>query len=610
MPYHVGTSSECPASKPHAVVKDSDGKVMGCHSSVADANRQIAAIHASEGAAVTSVISLAINTPNVTGDGYDGGTLAFGAGTPWEGVLAVEGVETGDGRMFAENSITWETPPLALRWNIEDSHGGQPTTKAVNVGRIDAVWRDPEQPTIIRGAGVFDDGGANGAEALRLVKSKFLKGISVDPDSIGQEDVELVFPQDAGGEMDELTMLFAEPELTIFHAGRLRAATLVDIPAFVEAKVWLVDPSTVPQAVTASSHFGSLSDRPWNGASVEGRISAQMTPTGIRAAYAHTDRNGDSKVAARFLHHEITDGGDIGFANLTACSSGIRVINSGRAGTMTEPDRRAAYEHMAQHLRVAGITPAPYVSGETLVAALESLEGPPAEWFTTPEPDAYRSLTVTDEVTAAGWRRVFGHGAQWNTCHTSFGDACVRPPREPNGDHAYFRLGEVVCADGSRIAVGNITLGTGHASTRGITPTQAVEHYDNTGTIAAMVASSEGQHGIWLTGAIPPWVSAERVAVLQAAGQVSGDWRRIGGSMRLVAFLAVNHPGFPVPRLTTFVSKGKQLSLVAAGIAQTDYTAPVTRRDPGMMAAMERIARGVGRDPVSRMNAIRDRVRG
>lgn len=49
MPYHVVENSvRCPASRPHAVVKDADGTVMGCHESVAAARRQIAALHASE----------------------------------------------------------------------------------------------------------------------------------------------------------------------------------------------------------------------------------------------------------------------------------------------------------------------------------------------------------------------------------------------------------------------------------------------------------------------------------------------------------------------------------------------------------------------------------
>ncbi|MGW2213336.1 hypothetical protein, partial [Streptomyces sp. NPDC001781] len=65
-----------------------------------------------------------------------------------------------------------------------------------------------------------------------------------------------------------------------------------------------------------------------------------------------------------------------------------------------------------------------------------------------------------------------------------------------------------------------------------------------------------------------PGTSESRIRELRAAGQVSGDWRRIGGSLRLVGLLAVNVPGFPVPKLKTHLTSGQQLALVAAGIPQ------------------------------------------
>jgi len=48
MPWHVAESGKCPASKPWAVIKDSDGSVEGCHASKADANKQMAALYANE----------------------------------------------------------------------------------------------------------------------------------------------------------------------------------------------------------------------------------------------------------------------------------------------------------------------------------------------------------------------------------------------------------------------------------------------------------------------------------------------------------------------------------------------------------------------------------
>ncbi len=51
MPWHVTKSATCPAAKPWAVIKDSDGSTAGCHASEAAANSQLAALYAAEGRA-------------------------------------------------------------------------------------------------------------------------------------------------------------------------------------------------------------------------------------------------------------------------------------------------------------------------------------------------------------------------------------------------------------------------------------------------------------------------------------------------------------------------------------------------------------------------------
>lgn len=572
---------------------------------------QIAAIYASEGSTVTTPVVLDLQTPAPTGDGYE--FVPPATGTAWEGIIVVEGMDTGDGRRFAENSITWVNPTDAvvpMRRNIEDSHGGQPTTKAVLVGRINEMWRDPENPNVIRARGVFDDNGVQGREALRLVREGFLRGISVDPDSITNADVELVYPDSTG---DDMMDMFAEPEMAIYHAGRLRAATLVDIPAFAEAQIWLTTPDVSGKAPTpgiaASSHFGDVSDRVWNGSTHERRLGGTMSIATARTAYAHLDHRASgsaTKLTTRFLHHEIGDEGDVGVANITACSVGIRAINAGRATTLSAQERRIAYDHLAQHLRAAGLTPPTYEENEVLVAAGE-FDRPPARWFTDPKFNELTPVIVTDEHTSGGWRQILGHGAAWRTCHTAYADACMEAPKEPHGEHSYFRLGEVVCADGSRVAIGTITLGTGHAPVRGIAASQAAEHYDNTGTAVAYVASGEDKYGIWIAGAVKPEVTESQVVALQAA-PLSGDWRRIGGQLRLVAFLAVNHPGFSIPRPRAFVSQKQQLSLVAAGVVSQDMRR--VTRDDGAHAALAHIARSIGRDPDTRLMELRRRVKG
>jgi hypothetical protein len=185
----------------------------------------------------------------------------------------------------------------------------------------------------------------------------------------------------------------------------------------------------------------------------------------------------------------------------------------------------------------------------------------PHEWFEDPHLPAATALTVDGD-------RVFGHIAAWETCHTGQGvsvgdgDLCVRPPNSASG-YAYYLVGEVDTDDGPR-SVGHITMGTGHAPDRA-GPRVAAAHYDNTGAVIADVACGEDQFGIWFSGALRPGVGAEQVAALRAAA-LSGDWRRIGGQYELVAALAVNVPGFPIPRTVVTASGRTGHSLVAAGV--------------------------------------------
>lgn len=452
MPYSiVPDHPDCGAETPWSVVNTEDNELVSCHTTEAEAEEALTALTADEDGGSNE-------EPDEQSMDYAGDTAA------WEGVLAVEGIVTGDGREFAPDSLTWADLPVPLRWNIEDSHGGEARTKAVNVGRIDKVWRDGEK---IMGAGVLDLSDDNGRRAFDKIKGQFLRGVSIDADSIAEADVEFVWPEDAnagaeGGDEDDLfEMLFAQPEKVIYHGGRIRAATLVDIPAFAEAYIALLDEA--------------------------GAVVAGGQPVGAEA--------------------------------------------------------------------IKAAEPVP-VRPRAVTASVTELWRPPAEWFTDPKLSLPTPITITDEG------RIYGHAAQWGTCHIGQEGTCIQPPREDA--HPYYRTGEVVCEGGERMAVGQITVGTGHAPLNmGASP--AAEHYDNTGTAVADVAVGNDQHGIWIAGSVRPGVDPLKVYELQAAGQVSGDWRRIGGQLRLVGLLAVNVPGFPVPKMRARVASGQPQALVAAG---------------------------------------------
>lgn len=48
MPWHVAKSDQCPALKPWAVIKNSDGTIAGCHETESKAEDQVAALYANE----------------------------------------------------------------------------------------------------------------------------------------------------------------------------------------------------------------------------------------------------------------------------------------------------------------------------------------------------------------------------------------------------------------------------------------------------------------------------------------------------------------------------------------------------------------------------------
>ena len=64
-------------------------------------------------------------------------------GPRFRGVLALEGVETSDGRMIEANETAWRDLPLTLMVMTKASHGGAPSTETDYAGRIDLIERRP-----------------------------------------------------------------------------------------------------------------------------------------------------------------------------------------------------------------------------------------------------------------------------------------------------------------------------------------------------------------------------------------------------------------------------------------------------------------------------------
>lgn len=397
----------------------------------------------------------------------------------WEGVIAREGEQTGDGRLIEVGALRWDELPIPLRVAFKDvgGHDG-----AEVCGRIEAVERRDNGD--IYATGTFDLGSAVGTEAYRQVSEKMSNGVSIDTDDVtfrimakadlaaADDDTDDSPEADEEGRVKVASMSSSD-EVTVIESARLRAATLVAVPAFASARVYAA-----------------------------GQVPAPAEPP-------ESGENADSE--ADFARSEDAD-----------------------------PLNRDA-----------------------LIAAAVPT-APPESWFKDPGLTSPTALVIEDDG------RVYGHIAAWGTCHIGQIGKCVEPPTSPS-NYAYFRTGALQTAEGTSVAVGHLTMDTGHAGPRD-SASQAAAHYDNTGYVFADVAAGEDAYGIWVAGSLRPGIPAERVRIARSA-PISGDWRTIRGSLELVGALAVNVPGFPVPRPKGLLASGEVKSLQASGVVAHDDSA-------------------------------------
>jgi len=173
----------------------------------------------------------------------------------------------------------------------------------------------------------------------------------------------------------------------------------------------------------------------------------------------------------------------------------------------------------------------------SLVAGAAPLN-PPAAWFADPK------LTGPTKVTVTPDGRVFGHLAEFGKCHLTFANTCVTVPRSQRG-YADFHAGSTKTSEGKVLDTGVLTVDTGHADTTWNLAERVKAHYDNTGTAAAVVRAGEDAYGVWVAGALVPGADEELAQKLRRS-PLSGDWRRIGGGLELVAALGVNRPGYQI----------------------------------------------------------------
>lgn len=529
----VSNSGRCGPSKPYAVVKESDGSVAGCHETRTDAAAQLRALYANE-----SSMALVAGGADCGCDDALTSAAAMDDEVGWTGPLVVEGVETGDSRMFSAGSLTWAELPIPLMYQRVTSHGGQ-SDESVNVGRIDRVWRDGN---VIMGEGVLDLADPNGVEAARKIRNKYLRGVSIDADSVKESDVELVFPdvpEDATPE-DQLTAMMAAPDLTIFHNARIRGTTLVNVPAFVEASISLIDDQPLVAAMVTLGLFGKKKDRNYV-RDTAGRFMDDGLPNVGEVPSSHSGDHTSTTTETRSLPHVsntapaiIDESGRIKHGP----SIDDQEDDSGLFDGETADERKARRRRRDAALDSDFSTPVLTAAGHTITIP----DVPDASWFDEPaELPPIGALWVTDEG------RVFGIVGPAGVAHRAFKDRRVTIPMG-NVDYSAWMNRPTIVRGGDRIATGLITMNCGHMSPYGSTdPVVRMAHYENSCSVAARVRIGESKKlgAPWIAGVLMPMDSTQLQAFM--ACQLSGDWaphRERLGWREFVAALTVPVPGF------------------------------------------------------------------
>jgi hypothetical protein len=293
MPWHI--EPDHAGCSGYAVVKDQDGSVAGCHPTQAAAKAQLAALYANEPEMAAMQPDVPMPDPQVTQDEFDvaepGMDLLNPEAdaedyvalypvptdltdlTPCWGVACIEGVPDGADpkRLWAPGSLVFAPLPWSLKWQAVEDEGHE---GSVVVGRVDAAWRDG---ALIRWTGVLDAGGESGREVARQIGQQFVRGVSIKADDVTEAETELVYPAppmmdptmmptvdgepiEAAGPMDMpmMDMEMPEPELCIYHHGRIRSLTIVSEPAYVEATISLGESPFQPIATPTEDPMAEL----------------------------------------------------------------------------------------------------------------------------------------------------------------------------------------------------------------------------------------------------------------------------------------------------------------------------------------------------------------
>ncbi|WP_428950961.1 phage minor head protein [Streptomyces sp. cg35] len=460
----------------------------------------------------------------------------------WSGPLAPIEQNSGDMRRLAatQRLDTRELPlPLLFQPSLAERHQGAVQGLAI----LRNAW---VEGGVLHGSGTFDGRDPDATKVADKIQRGYLGWVSVDLDK-------------ALMELDESN---PDEPVEVVRSWRLTGATLVGQPAFDKhAKIRILDDDEdlpigpLMQDPAAPDERDPLAaDAPLDDPSVP-----ELDPATVedQDPAAEGETPAAKKVPPRPVPKDKPADND---ADNDAPEQGAKKPpfppkpQAGKGANKDTDEDNGKDKKKAKGKPFA--LDAATLQRASLVASVIPL-APPKAWFADPGFDQPTAMHVTPEG------QVFGHLATWDRPHMSFAGRNIFAPKSPTG-YQEFHVGSVLTAEGTYLSVGTLTAGTSHAE-HGLTASETMAFYSDTGYGAAVVRAGEDAHGIWVAGSLAPEATPEQIAALRRA-PLSGDWRDNGHGLDLVAALAVNRPAFPVLRASAYCQDDKALSLVAAGV--------------------------------------------
>lgn len=456
---------------------------------------------------------------------------------PFHGVAFTVGEVSGDGRVFT--GPDWRELPIPMMY--QEATSGDPHGGAVRTGIIDKIWVDDEERVQYRGWFDRSEAAARHIDGIVFGNARSvsvdLGGMTLDE---GRAEAEGLWVYATRSEIGAITGVpvgaFASAYIALGEADcgcdeedhdevvedereeveQLVADAALAAPGTKDGPGWITDPIPTGRIRRYWTHGKGALKIKWGLPGDFNRCRAQL---------------------AKYIQNPDWLAG--------ACA------NMHKEATGFWPGREGGDKHGEV---------SPDAPAFALMAAATA-STPPREWFANPNLTAPTPLQVTEDG------RVFGHLATWGTCHIGIAGVCTTPPSSAS-NYAYFHTG-LLATDAGDVQVGQLSMGIGHAGPN-VSAAAATAHYDKTEALFADVVMGEDGIGIWFSGALRANIDDSKRAELRATGKMSGDWRRIAGSLELIAAVSVGAPGFPIPRLQLAASAGHQDSLIASGIVGED----------------------------------------